>query len=81
MTYLSDVRYTVIKNFFLHQTVIDDWIGNYNSDRASAMVDLIQVIIQCCGCKGTVQADNRAQGIFKYSGRERIDGGQTNSLK
>ncbi|CAB3984799.1 cohesin subunit SA-2-like, partial [Paramuricea clavata] len=39
------------------QTVIDDWIGNYNSDRASAMVDLIQVIIQCCGCKGIVSED------------------------
>ncbi|XP_046853053.1 cohesin subunit SA-1-like [Xenia sp. Carnegie-2017] len=39
------------------QTVIDDWIENYNKDRISAMVDLIQVVIQCCGCKGVVTED------------------------
>ncbi|XP_028401572.1 cohesin subunit SA-2-like [Dendronephthya gigantea] len=39
------------------QTVVDDWIESYSNDRESAMVDLIQVVIQCCGCKGTVSED------------------------
>ena len=31
---------------------MDDWIETYNKNKESAMVDLLQFFVQCCGCKG-----------------------------
>jgi len=36
------------------RAVLDDWIETYNEDREGAMVDLVQFVVQCCGCKGKV---------------------------
>lgn len=39
------------------QSVIDDWIEAYGTDRDSSLLDLISFFIQCCGCKGVVSAE------------------------
>ena len=45
--------YAVFANLIIDlQAVVDDWIESYNKNRENAMVDLIQLIVQCCGCKG-----------------------------
>lgn len=36
------------------QTVVDDWIENYKSDRDTSLLELIQFFIQCSGCKGKI---------------------------
>lgn len=36
------------------QSVVDDWIENYKSDRDSSLLELIQFFIQCSGCKGKI---------------------------
>ncbi|WAR28054.1 STAG1-like protein [Mya arenaria] len=36
------------------QTVVDDWIENYKSDRDGSLLELIQFFIQCSGCKGKI---------------------------
>ncbi|XP_022098591.1 cohesin subunit SA-2-like isoform X2 [Acanthaster planci] len=36
------------------QTVVDEWIEGYKSNRDTALLDLINFFIQCSGCKGTV---------------------------
>ncbi|XP_047456471.1 cohesin subunit SA-2 [Mugil cephalus] len=39
------------------QSVIDDWIEAYLTDRDTSLLDLIGFFIQCCGCKGVVTAE------------------------
>ncbi|XP_040271102.1 cohesin subunit SA-3 [Bufo bufo] len=39
------------------QTLVDDWLDSYKTDRESALLGLINFIIQACGCKGTVTRD------------------------
>ncbi|XP_052214972.1 cohesin subunit SA-1-like isoform X2 [Dreissena polymorpha] len=36
------------------QTVVDEWIENYKSDRDTSLLELIQFFIQCSGCKGKI---------------------------
>ncbi|XP_024287314.1 cohesin subunit SA-2 [Oncorhynchus tshawytscha] len=39
------------------QSIVDDWIESYKSDRDIALLDLINFFIQCSGCKGAVSAE------------------------
>ncbi|XP_048862128.1 cohesin subunit SA-2 isoform X2 [Brienomyrus brachyistius] len=39
------------------QAVVDDWIAAYQTDRETALLDLISFFIQCSGCKGVVTAE------------------------
>uniref|UniRef100_A0A670IKK0 Cohesin subunit SA n=1 Tax=Podarcis muralis TaxID=64176 RepID=A0A670IKK0_PODMU len=39
------------------QSVVDDWIEAYKSDRDVALLDLINFFIQCSGCQGMVTAE------------------------
>ncbi|KAL4220722.1 Cohesin subunit SA-2 [Mactra antiquata] len=48
------------------QTVVDDWIENYKSDRDSSLLELIQFFIQCSGCKGKITP-------FMYSNMEHAE--------
>ena len=48
----------------IFQAVLDDWIETYNEDREGAMVDLVQFVVQCCGCKGN---PDLIMNFFKYS--------------
>jgi len=34
------------------QSVVDDWIESYKTDRDSALLELINFFIHCSGCKG-----------------------------
>ena len=36
------------------QSLIDDWIEAYKTDRDVALLDLIQFFIHCSGCKGRI---------------------------
>lgn len=44
----------LIHVFTYLQTVVDDWIENYKSDRDTSLLELIQFFIQCSGCKGKI---------------------------
>ncbi|CDS37551.1 cohesin subunit SA 1 [Echinococcus multilocularis] len=39
------------------QTLVDDWIEQYKTGRAPAMLELVQFFISCSGCKGKVSLD------------------------
>uniref|UniRef100_A0A8C7R5Q6 Cohesin subunit SA n=1 Tax=Oncorhynchus mykiss TaxID=8022 RepID=A0A8C7R5Q6_ONCMY len=39
------------------QSVVDDWIEAYKTDRDMALLDLINFFIQCSGCKGVVSGE------------------------
>ncbi|KAJ8247033.1 hypothetical protein GJAV_G00257990 [Gymnothorax javanicus] len=39
------------------QAVVDDWIEAYQTDRDTALLDLIGFFMQCAGCKGVVTAE------------------------
>lgn len=39
------------------QTLVDDWIEQYKTDRPPAMLELVQFFISCSGCKGKVTLD------------------------
>ncbi|XP_075056168.1 cohesin subunit SA-2-like isoform X2 [Mixophyes fleayi] len=39
------------------QSVVDDWIEAYQSDRDAALLDLVNFYIQCSGCQGVVTAE------------------------
>ncbi|VUZ57297.1 unnamed protein product [Hymenolepis diminuta] len=39
------------------QTLVDDWIEQYKTNRAPAMLELVQFFISCSGCKGKVSLD------------------------
>uniref|UniRef100_A0A5K3ESR2 SCD domain-containing protein n=2 Tax=Mesocestoides corti TaxID=53468 RepID=A0A5K3ESR2_MESCO len=39
------------------QTLVDDWIEQYKTSRAPAMLELVQFFISCSGCKGKVSLD------------------------
>uniref|UniRef100_A0A8C8F997 Cohesin subunit SA n=1 Tax=Oncorhynchus tshawytscha TaxID=74940 RepID=A0A8C8F997_ONCTS len=41
----------------LLQSVVDDWIEAYKTDRDMALLDLINFFIQCSGCKGVVSGE------------------------
>lgn len=34
------------------QTVVDDWLDVYKQDQAEGLLELINFIVECCGCKG-----------------------------
>ncbi|XP_067312828.1 cohesin subunit SA-1 isoform X4 [Pseudorasbora parva] len=36
------------------QTVIDDWLDEYIRDREAGLLELINFVVQCSGCKGVV---------------------------
>ncbi|XP_073478990.1 cohesin subunit SA-3 [Aquarana catesbeiana] len=36
------------------QVLVDDWLESYKKDRAAALLELINFLIQACGCKGVV---------------------------
>lgn len=36
------------------QTVIDDWLDEYRRDREAGLLELINFVVQCSGCKGVV---------------------------
>ncbi|KAI4871356.1 hypothetical protein NFI96_026581 [Prochilodus magdalenae] len=35
-------------------TVVDDWLDDYKQDREKGVCELLNFLVQCCGCKGTV---------------------------
>ncbi|KAK1799014.1 hypothetical protein P4O66_007275 [Electrophorus voltai] len=35
-------------------TVVDDWLEGYKQDREEGLLELINFVVQCCGCKGVV---------------------------
>ncbi|XP_066498043.1 cohesin subunit SA-3 isoform X2 [Hoplias malabaricus] len=35
-------------------TVVEDWLDDYKQDRAEGVRELLNFIVQCCGCKGVV---------------------------
>uniref|UniRef100_A0A8C4SLC7 Cohesin subunit SA n=1 Tax=Erpetoichthys calabaricus TaxID=27687 RepID=A0A8C4SLC7_ERPCA len=37
-----------------HIVVVDDWIDRYKTERKLGLLELINFIIHCCGCKGVV---------------------------
>uniref|UniRef100_A0A4W4FEX3 Cohesin subunit SA n=1 Tax=Electrophorus electricus TaxID=8005 RepID=A0A4W4FEX3_ELEEL len=39
------------------QSVVDDWIESYKSERDMALLELINFFIQCSGCKGAVSSE------------------------
>ncbi|XP_044288872.1 cohesin subunit SA-2-like isoform X3 [Varanus komodoensis] len=39
------------------QSVVDDWVEAYKTDRDVALLDLINFFIQCSGCQGMVTAE------------------------
>ncbi|XP_033127030.1 cohesin subunit SA-2-like isoform X1 [Anneissia japonica] len=39
------------------QTIVDEWIESYKTNRDTALLDLINFIIQSSGCKGVVTTD------------------------
>ncbi|BHF70258.1 Cohesin subunit SA-2 [Sparganum proliferum] len=39
------------------QTLVDDWIEQYKTNRAPAMLELVQFFISCSGCKGKVSPE------------------------
>uniref|UniRef100_A0A8C2KRL4 Cohesin subunit SA n=1 Tax=Cyprinus carpio TaxID=7962 RepID=A0A8C2KRL4_CYPCA len=39
------------------QSVVDDWIESYKTDRDSALLELINFFIHCSGCKGAVSSE------------------------
>ncbi|THD21172.1 Cohesin subunit [Fasciola hepatica] len=43
------------------QTVVDDWIEQYKTNREPAMLELIQFFISCSGCKGKVTPEMYSQ--------------------
>ncbi|KAL4631142.1 cohesin subunit SA-1-like [Arapaima gigas] len=35
-------------------TVVDEWLESYKQDREPGLLELINFVVQCCGCKGVV---------------------------
>ncbi|XP_076843363.1 cohesin subunit SA-3 isoform X2 [Brachyhypopomus gauderio] len=35
-------------------TVVDDWLEDYKKDREEGLLELVNFVVQCCGCKGAV---------------------------
>ncbi|XP_053505502.1 cohesin subunit SA-3 isoform X1 [Ictalurus furcatus] len=35
-------------------TVVDDWLDDYKQDREEGFLELLNFVIECCGCKGIV---------------------------
>nr|XP_023659201.1 cohesin subunit SA-3-like isoform X2 [Paramormyrops kingsleyae] len=35
-------------------TVVDEWLESYKKDREAGLVELMNFIMQCCGCRGVV---------------------------
>ncbi|XP_052010665.1 cohesin subunit SA-2 [Xyrauchen texanus] len=44
-------------------TVVDDWLDDYRRDREAGLLELINFVVQCSGCKGVVSREmfNRLQ--------------------
>ena len=40
-----------------HKSVASDWVDFYQQDAESAMLELIQYFVLCCGCKATITMD------------------------
>ncbi|KAM3866989.1 cohesin subunit SA-1 [Diretmus argenteus] len=38
-------------------TVVDEWLDSYKQSREAGLLELINFIVQCCGCKGVVTRD------------------------
>ncbi|KPP57725.1 hypothetical protein Z043_124526 [Scleropages formosus] len=38
----------------LFQTVVDEWLESYKQDKEAGLLELMNFIVQCCGCKGFV---------------------------
>lgn len=36
----------------LLQTVIDEWLDDYKQDRKEGLRELLNFVVECCGCKG-----------------------------
>lgn len=41
----------------LTQSLASDWVDGYQEDPESAMVELIQFFVLCCGCKARISLD------------------------
>ncbi|KAJ8014700.1 hypothetical protein DPEC_G00018370 [Dallia pectoralis] len=37
--------------------VVDEWLDSYKQDREAGILELINFVIQCCGCKGVVSRE------------------------
>lgn len=48
------MKWKISGDLIVFQSVVDDWIENYKSDRDSSLLELIQFFIQCSGCKGKI---------------------------
>ena len=34
------------------QTVVSEWLEDYKQDQEAGLLELINFLVQCCGCKG-----------------------------
>ncbi|XP_031654489.1 cohesin subunit SA-2 isoform X3 [Oncorhynchus kisutch] len=37
--------------------VVDEWLDSYKQDRDAGLLELINFVVQCCGCKGVVSRE------------------------
>ncbi|XP_027027588.1 cohesin subunit SA-3 isoform X1 [Tachysurus fulvidraco] len=35
-------------------TVVDDWLADYKQDQSEGLLELMNFVVECCGCKGIV---------------------------
>ncbi|KAJ8337818.1 hypothetical protein SKAU_G00367840 [Synaphobranchus kaupii] len=38
-------------------TVVDEWLDSYKQEKEAGLLELINFIVQCCGCKGVVSRE------------------------
>ncbi|KAJ8282907.1 hypothetical protein COCON_G00054260 [Conger conger] len=38
-------------------TVVDEWLDSYKQEKEAGLLELINFIVQCCGCRGVVSRD------------------------
>ncbi|XP_042159177.1 cohesin subunit SA-2 isoform X4 [Oncorhynchus tshawytscha] len=39
------------------RAVVDEWLDSYKQDRDAGLLELINFVVQCCGCKGVVSRE------------------------
>ncbi|KAJ1084746.1 hypothetical protein NDU88_004892 [Pleurodeles waltl] len=64
----SDIFEAVKLSKSAMQSVVDDWLDIYKQDREAGLLDLINFIMQACGCKGVVSQEM----LQKYQNAEII---------
>lgn len=54
MVYIKGFFYDIN---FVWQTIVDDWIEKYKSNRENALLMLMQFFINASGCKGRITSE------------------------